>query len=173
MTRQCLSERSNGPVEQGIETATFHILTPYPGTALHQRMSAEGRITTANWDLYDTRHVVFRPAKMTAERLEAGYWQAYRDFYRWGSIFKAAWTKENAAGRLRHLAYAAGWKKLEPLWDWVIRAKRVSNFLPMLETVLAGWDKTFPKAEPSLPLAALKAWDQSLPPRLQNDRRNI
>ena len=29
-------------VEQGIETATFHILTPYPGTALHQRMAAAG-----------------------------------------------------------------------------------------------------------------------------------
>jgi len=134
-------------VEQGIETATFHILTPYPGTALHQRMSAEGRITTANWDLYDTRHVVFRPAKMTAERLEAGYWQAYRDFYRWGSIFKAAWTKENTAGRLRHFAYTAGWKKFEPLWDWVIRARRVSNFLPVLEAVLAGWDRAFSKAE--------------------------
>jgi radical SAM superfamily enzyme YgiQ (UPF0313 family) len=73
-------------VEQGIETATFHILTPYPGTALHQRLSGQGRITTANWDLYDTRHVVYRPARMTAEALEAGYWRAYRDFYRWRSI---------------------------------------------------------------------------------------
>ena len=45
-------------VEQGIETATFHILTPYPGTALYERMSAAGRITSRDWDLYDTRHVV-------------------------------------------------------------------------------------------------------------------
>src|SRR6185436_20262474 len=29
-------------IEQGIETATFHIMTPYPGTALHDRMSAQG-----------------------------------------------------------------------------------------------------------------------------------
>ncbi len=28
-------------IEQGIETATFHILTPYPGTALHKRMLAQ------------------------------------------------------------------------------------------------------------------------------------
>ena len=27
---------------------------------------------------------------------------------------------------LRHLAYAAGWKKFEPLWDLVIRAKRTA-----------------------------------------------
>jgi radical SAM superfamily enzyme YgiQ (UPF0313 family) len=125
-------------VEQGIETATFHILTPYPGTALHQRLAAEGRITTEDWDLYDTRHAVFRPAKMTAEALEAGYWRAYREFYRWGSILRGACAKEGWGGRLRHLAYSGGWKKFEPLWDWVIRAKRVSRMLPMLEALLAG-----------------------------------
>src|SRR5215204_600912 len=46
-------------VGQGIETATFHILTPYPGTALYKRMEAEKRIFHSNWDLYDTRHTVF------------------------------------------------------------------------------------------------------------------
>jgi hypothetical protein len=110
---------------------------------LHARIQAEGRITSENWDLYDTRHAVFQPAKMSAEALEAGYWRAYREFYRWGSIFRGAWTKEDWAGRLRHLAYAGGWKKFEPLWDWVIRAQRVSSFLPLLEAVLAGfgWQK--------------------------------
>ncbi|MBN1121889.1 MAG: B12-binding domain-containing radical SAM protein [Anaerolineae bacterium] len=125
-------------VEQGIETATFHILTPYPGTALYDRMSAAGRITTHDWNLYDTRHAVYRPAKMTAEALEAGYWKAYRDFYRWGAIFKGAAAKPDIVGRLRHLAYAGGWKKFEPLWDVVIRAGQVSRFLPVLETLLAG-----------------------------------
>jgi len=124
-------------IRQGLETATFHILTPYPGTALHQRLLAEGRITTNNWDLYDTRHAVFRPAKMSAETLESGYWRAYREFYQWGSIFQGAWSKPDWAGKLRHLAYAGGWKKFEPMWDWVIRAKRVSQFLPLLESVLA------------------------------------
>jgi radical SAM superfamily enzyme YgiQ (UPF0313 family) len=125
-------------VERGIETATFHILTPYPGTALYDRLAAQGRITTHDWDLYDTRHAVFRPARMTAEVLETGYWQAYRDFYRWDAIFRGAWAKHKWDKRLRHIAYAGGWKKFEPLWDWVIRAKRVSHMLPMLETVLAG-----------------------------------
>src|SRR5512139_518294 len=62
-------------VQQGIETATFHILTPYPGTALHQRLSEQGRLTNTHWDLYDTRHVVFQPARLSSEKLEAGYWQ--------------------------------------------------------------------------------------------------
>jgi radical SAM superfamily enzyme YgiQ (UPF0313 family) len=126
-------------VRQGVETATFHILTPYPGTALHRRMEAEGRITTTNWDLYDTRHAVFRPAKMSAEALEAGYWRAYREFYRWNSILAGALNKPSLSGRLRHLAYAGGWKKFEPLWDWVIRARRVSSFLPFLESILEGF----------------------------------
>jgi radical SAM superfamily enzyme YgiQ (UPF0313 family) len=40
-------------VAHGIETATFHILTPYPGTALHRRIAAQGRLTTSDRDLYD------------------------------------------------------------------------------------------------------------------------
>ncbi len=122
----------------GVETATFHILTPYPGTALHSRLQREGRITVSDCDLYDTRHAVFLPAKMSPEALERGYWRAYEDFYRWTSIFRGAWTHPGAVGKLRHLAYAGGWKKLEPMWDWVIRAGRVGKFLPLLEAVLDG-----------------------------------
>lgn len=123
-------------VSQGIETATFHILTPYPGTALYERIAAEGRITTHNWDLYDTRHVVFQPRRMTAAQLEAGYWDAYRQFYRWSSIFQSAFVQEGWVERLRHIAYAGGWKKFEPLWDVVIRLRRVWAMLPLLEHIL-------------------------------------
>src|SRR5215472_11149092 len=93
-------------IEQGIETATFHILTPYPGTALYSRMQGAGRLLHSNWDLYDTRHTVFRHARLTAETLEAGYWRAYRRFYEWGSILRGAWSKESWRSRARHFAYA-------------------------------------------------------------------
>ena len=125
-------------VAQGIETATFHILTPYPGTALHTRMAAAGRILHEDWDQYDTRHVVFQPARLSPAALESGYWHAYRDFYGWANIARGAWSKPTIDGRLRHVAYAAGWKKLEPLWDWAIRAKRVADLRPALEAVLTG-----------------------------------
>jgi radical SAM superfamily enzyme YgiQ (UPF0313 family) len=124
-------------IAQGVETATFHILTPYPGTGLHQRMVAQGRITTEDWDRYDTRHVVYRPARLTPEALEAGYWRAYRDFYRWPSILRGARRQRTWAAAARHLAYAGGWKKLEPMWDWIIRAQRAAHMLPMLEAVLS------------------------------------
>jgi radical SAM superfamily enzyme YgiQ (UPF0313 family) len=123
-------------IAQGIETATFHVLTPYPGTALHARMRAAGRLLHEDWNLYDTRHTVFRPARLTPEQLERGYWGAYRDFYRWGSILRGASTKPTLRGALRHAAYAAGWKKFEPLWDLLIRLKRAGQALPVLERVL-------------------------------------
>jgi radical SAM superfamily enzyme YgiQ (UPF0313 family) len=125
-------------IERGIETSTFHILTPYPGTALYERMEQQGRLLHRDWDLYDTRHTVFRPARMSPEQLEEGYWRAYRDFYRWSAIWQGAATKPEWAGRLRHFAYAAGWKKFEPLWDLVLRAKRVAAMRPALERVLLG-----------------------------------
>jgi radical SAM superfamily enzyme YgiQ (UPF0313 family) len=134
-------------IRQGVETATFHILTPYPDTALHARMTAEHRILHNDWDLYDTRHVVFRPAGMNASTLESGYWRAYQDFYRWGSIWTGAATKETIRGRLRHLAYAGGWKKFEPLWDLAIRSRRVVHALPLLEAVLTGFGRHRPQHE--------------------------
>ncbi|TMF79628.1 MAG: hypothetical protein E6I15_01755, partial [Chloroflexi bacterium] len=40
---------------------------------------------------------------------------------------------------LRHMAYAGGWKKFEPLWDVLIRSKQVLHALPVLETILTGF----------------------------------
>jgi len=134
-------------IQQGIETATFHILTPYPTTALYERMAQQGRLLHSNWELYDTRHVVYRPAKLTPQALEAGYWRAYRDFYRWGAIMRGAWTKPTWEERLRHVAYAGGWKKFEPMWDVIIQAKRASRLLPVLETVLSAFGHYAPRQD--------------------------
>ena len=125
--------------QKGIETATFHILTPYPGTVLHERMNRDGRILTSNWDLYDTRHTVFTPAKMTPETLENGYWYSYQEFYKWTNIIRSGRVHDRLIEIIRHIAYTGGWKKFELLWDWVIRAKRVASFLPLLEFVLNGF----------------------------------
>jgi radical SAM superfamily enzyme YgiQ (UPF0313 family) len=123
-------------LSRGIETATFHIMTPYPGTRLEARLAAEGRITSRDWDLFDTRHAVFEPAGMTADELEAGYRGAYREFYRWRNILRASLSHGDARDHARHFAYTTGWKKLEPMWDHVIRTGQVHRFLPLLETIL-------------------------------------
>ena len=56
-------------IENKLETGTFHVLTPYPGTAGFAQMEAEGRLLHRNWSLHDTRHAVFRPRRMTPEQL--------------------------------------------------------------------------------------------------------
>jgi radical SAM superfamily enzyme YgiQ (UPF0313 family) len=123
-------------VESSIETSTFHVMTPYPGTGLYERIVREGRLLHRDWDRYDTRHAVFRPARMSPEELESGYWRAYRDFYRWRNIFQGAAGHGNLADGLRHFSYAAGWKKFEKLWHLLIRCKQVSLGLPLLERSL-------------------------------------
>ena len=126
-------------VEQGIETATFHIMTPYPGTALYERMRAADRMLHSDWDRYDTRQVVFRPIGMTSQQLADGYRRAYRDFYRWSAIWRGARTKPVIRDRLRHLGYAGGWKKFEPAWDLLIRSGQLLHALPLLEALLGSF----------------------------------
>jgi len=123
--------------EHGITTATFHIQTPYPGTRLYAQMRAAGRMTTDDWDLYDTRHVVFRPARLSPQALERGYDWAYREFYRWPSIARASLAHGSIKHQAKHFFYAAGWKKFEPLWDLVIRARQLPVMTPLLEGVLS------------------------------------
>ena len=124
-------------VGNGITTATFHIQTPYPGTRLHASMERQGRITSRDWDLYDTRHVVYRPARLSPEALKAGYDHAYRRFYEWRRIAEGAWMHDSLKHRAKHFFYAAGWKKFEPLWNAVITAKRLDVMTPVLEAVLS------------------------------------
>jgi radical SAM superfamily enzyme YgiQ (UPF0313 family) len=146
-------------VEKGITTATFHILTPYPGTAIFHSLRRQERIMTRNWDFYDTRHVVFRPRGMTPEQLQEGYDRAYRDFYRWSSIFRASGVHERAGNRLRHLLYAGGWKRLEPVWNTVIKLRTLPSMRGILESMLS----TIPAAE-ELPVGSpalnkRRSWD--------------
>jgi hypothetical protein len=100
-------------------------------------MERQNRIVTRNWDLYDTRHVVYRPIGLSAEELKRGYDWAYEAFYEWGSIVRAASAHESVKHRLKHLAYSAGWKKFERAWNLVIRVKQLSQMRPLLEAVLS------------------------------------
>jgi radical SAM superfamily enzyme YgiQ (UPF0313 family) len=124
-------------IDHGITTATFHIQTPYPGTALFAKMAAQNRLVTRDWDLYDTRHVVFRPARLRPDALKAGYDWAYEEFYRWSSVARASRSHGTLKHQAKHFFYAVGWKKFEPLWNLVIRARQLRCMTPLLEAVLS------------------------------------
>lgn len=125
-------------VAHGLTTATFHIATPYPGTKYYQQMQAQGRLITHDWDLYDTRHVVFEPKGMSRIQLKEGYEWAYQAFYSWANIAKASQNHTSLNQRLRHFAYSAGWKKAEPVWNFMIQHQLLSPMRQVLETVLDG-----------------------------------
>src|SRR4030067_545999 len=65
----------------------INILTPFPGTELHKRLDAEGRILHKEWSKYDARHVVFKPALMSPEELADGYQKVIREVYSFESIY--------------------------------------------------------------------------------------
>jgi radical SAM superfamily enzyme YgiQ (UPF0313 family) len=138
-------------IEHGITTATFHIQTPYPGTRLFARMQEQSRIVTRNWHLYDTRHVVFRPARLKPEALEEGYDRAYREFYRWSSIVRASRSHGTVKHQAKHLFYASGWKKFEPLWNFIIRARQLGCMTPLLEAVLSKVSQSESEVAPTTP----------------------
>jgi radical SAM superfamily enzyme YgiQ (UPF0313 family) len=124
-------------VDCGITTATFHVLTPYPGTKLYQNMEKAGRILHRQWDQYDTRQVVYQPARLRAEELKAGYDWAYREFYSWSNILKASLQHDQAKHMIKHFTYAGGWKKFEPLWNFIIKSRQLNRMLPLLESILS------------------------------------
>jgi radical SAM superfamily enzyme YgiQ (UPF0313 family) len=118
--------------ENRLECATFHILTPYPGTPLFRQMEAEGRLLHKNWDLYDTAHVVFRPRRMTVDQLAEGYAWCYRRLFSHGSI----WRRRPADGRavLPYLAMSYLYKRSNRLWHFLIRRRLTATvWRPLVE----------------------------------------
>ncbi len=75
-------------MENNIDAAQFHILTPFPGTHLYEAMEKAGRILDRDWAKYHTGEVVFRPKKITPDELQRGYWWAYRETYTIRNIMK-------------------------------------------------------------------------------------
>lgn len=114
-------------VNSGITTATNHILTPYPGTGIFNKMDEDKRIITKDWRLYDTRHLVFNHPNITKEEMESGYNRSYKDFYRWRNIYKASKEHEELRMRLKHFTYAGAWKKFEPVWNFLIKNELLSK----------------------------------------------
>lgn len=65
-----------------MDTASYTIATPLPGTRLFKRLEQEGRLLRTNfpddWEIYDYAHAVFRPMHMAPEELEDGVYEVYQ-----------------------------------------------------------------------------------------------
>jgi len=115
-----------------LECATFHILTPYPGTPLFRQMEASGRLLTRDWSSYDTAHAVFAPRNMAAWELEHGYAWLYQRLFSWRSIWRR--RPEDWRAVLPYLAMSLLYKKSNRVWHWLIRNNLVHTvWSPLVE----------------------------------------
>ncbi len=67
--------------EQKLTSVQLLLLTPLPGSELYQRLLAEKRITSFDWELYDTHHVVYRPVGFTPYELQRAQIYGHTRFY--------------------------------------------------------------------------------------------
>lgn len=85
-------------IDSGVDLASFHILTPYPGTPFFNQIIEEDRLLKpyGNWQQFDTQHVVFKPKKMQPEELQEGFNWIWREFTSLRSIRQRGRLTPNA-----------------------------------------------------------------------------
>lgn len=64
-----------------IDTSSFSIVTPYPGTQLYMKLHSEGRITSYDWSKYSEGYVNFNPLHMSQKELLDGVRRIGAEFY--------------------------------------------------------------------------------------------
>lgn len=121
--RDCFETLAGWIEDHRMESATFHILTPYPGTPLFRQMEAEGRLLHRDWGRYDTAHVVFRPRHMEAEELALGYDWLYRRTFSMASTWRRRPARWGAVPA--YLAMSLFYKHSNRVWPWIIRHRMV------------------------------------------------
>jgi radical SAM superfamily enzyme YgiQ (UPF0313 family) len=140
-----------------LECATFHVLTPYPGTPLFAQMEAEGRLLHRDWNRYDTGHVVFRPKHMTPEELLHGYHWMYQHLF----SFKSIWQRrpEDFGAILPYMAMSLLYKKSNRFWHFLIKHRLTHTvWRPLVE-----WSRfrhqSFRRRLDARPIAGLETRD--------------
>jgi radical SAM superfamily enzyme YgiQ (UPF0313 family) len=124
-------------VKNKIETVTSHILTPYPGTALYKRLKEDGRIITEDLSLYNTAHVVFKPASMSEDELYRGYIWIYKQIYSFKNIIRR--MPQSKSQRAPYIMFNLFYRKFGKATDFLCRiisykrigviAEKISHYL--------------------------------------------
>ena len=80
-----------------IDTASFSVVTPYPGTSLFNKLDKENRILTKDWSQYNEGSVVYKPKNMSREELLNGIKKASMEYYSFSSSFKRCLKNKNSS----------------------------------------------------------------------------
>jgi len=79
----------------GLTIAEFHIMTPFPGTPLFDRLDREGRIVTKDWSRYMMSMVNFKPKLMSEEELVNGVQSIKKRFYSFKNFSQTIHERED------------------------------------------------------------------------------
>lgn len=115
-----------------LECATFHILTPYPGTPQFGQLESEGRILHRDWSKYDTANAVFQPKHMSPEELEQGYRWLYQRLFSHRSIWQRRPSDSRAVPAYMAMSYL--YKRSNWLWHRLIQQRLTATaWRPLVE----------------------------------------
>jgi len=91
-----------------LDLAEFTVMTPFPQTPIRAELEKQGRILHNDWSRYTCDETVFRPAKMTVDKLNELYQYAWDTFYadcsvevRMAELYVKVIEKEKADGTYR------------------------------------------------------------------------
>lgn len=87
-TREVFDNTVEFLIKNKINTVSFNVLTPYPGTKTYDNLKSENRLTTTEWKYYDHNTVVFKPKNMTPYELQIGKVNARKKFYSTKSVIR-------------------------------------------------------------------------------------
>jgi anaerobic magnesium-protoporphyrin IX monomethyl ester cyclase len=112
-------------IKQKIDTIQMSILTPFPGTKVHESLNKEKRIFSRDWSLYDGQHVVFHPKLLSPKQLQVNIISAYCRYY---SLYHSLqlmlqMSFRNAMFRLMGYKIIRDWKTRNRLLKWLVPAK--------------------------------------------------
>lgn len=104
-----------------IDTLQMMILTPFPGTKVHEELEKQKRIFGRDWSLYDGQHIVFTPQLLSARSLQVSVLKAYTRFY---SLYNSLVLFirlhfRNAFFRLMGHAIVRDWKRHNRSMRWL------------------------------------------------------
>ena len=108
-------------IKQKIDTLQMSILTPFPGTKVHEDLKKEKRIFSNDWSLYDGQHVVFFPKLLSARQLQINIVKAYCKYYSLYHSFSLMIRLHfrNSLFRLMGYKIIRDWKARNRLMKWL------------------------------------------------------
>jgi radical SAM superfamily enzyme YgiQ (UPF0313 family) len=93
-----------------LDLAEFTIMTPFPGTPIRLQLEQQGRILHNDWIRYTCGETVFRPAKLSVDKLNDLYQYAWDAFYadcsielRMAKLYVDVIGMEKADGTYKHV----------------------------------------------------------------------